>query len=215
MYHLLTGTPPLPCFVPQQLPSPCSLNPAISPSIEQVVLTGMAKARQDRYQTAEEMEIALSSCLTELRAVQPVMPEPVITGRPCPFCGCSNRAEARFCGHCGTHLSGQLRGMLQVIGLAGPAWEISVAKFPFLIGRKSPGDGIYPDLDLSHYDARFVSRLHAQITQSGSEYVLIDLASANGTFVNGVQLPPHAPRVLRSGDRVTIGKAHLVFRLTV
>jgi serine/threonine protein kinase len=215
MYHLLTGTPPLPCFVPQQLPSPCSLNSAISPSIEQVVLTGMAKARQDRYQTAEEMEIALSSCLTELRAVQPVMPEPVITGRPCPSCGCSNRPEAHFCGHCGTHLSGQLRGMLQIIGLAGPAWEMAVAKSPFFIGRKSPSDGIYPDLDLSHYDARFVSRLHAQITQSGSEYVLIDLGSANGTFVNGVQLPPHAPRVLRSGDRVTIGKAHLVFRLAV
>lgn len=104
--------------------------------------------------------------------------------------------------------------MIQIIGSAGPAWEMPVAKFPFLIGRKSPGDGIYPDLDLSYYDARFVSRLHAQITQSGSQYVLIDLESANGTFVNGMPLSPHRPQVLRSGDRITIGKAHLVFRLT-
>ena len=112
------------------------------------------------------------------------------------------------------HLSGQLRGMLQIIGPAGPAWEMPVAKSPFLIGRKSASDGIYPDLDLSYYDTKFVSRRHAQITRTGSEYVLVDLGSANGTFVNGMQLSPHAPQILRSGDRIAIGKAHLVFRLT-
>ena len=215
IYHLLTGAPPLPCFVPRQLPSPCSLNPAISPSTDQVILTAMAKACQDRYQTAKEMEAALSSCLTSLKAPQPVIPGSVTTGRPCPACSHSNRQGARFCGRCGNYLSGQLQGMLQVIGPGGPAWEISLAKSPFLIGRKSTSDGIYPDLDLSYYDAKFVSRHHAQITRSGSGYVLTDLASANGTLVNGTQLSPHAQRTLRSGDRITIGKAHLVFRLTV
>ena len=214
MYHLLTGTPPLPCFVPRQLPSPCSFNSDISPNTEQVILTAMAKARQDRYQMAEEMATALSSCLTALRTVKPMIPEPVTTGRPCPFCGRSNRPEAHFCGHCGTYLTGWLRGMLQIIGPAGPAWEIPVAKSSFLIGRKSAGDGIHPDLDLSYYDAQFVSRCHAQITQRDNEYALIDLDSANGTFVNGTQLSPHVPQVLRSGDRITIGKAHLVFRLS-
>jgi len=214
-YHLLTGTPPLPWFSPEQLPPPCSLNSAISPNTEQVTLTAMAKARRDRYQTAKEMEAALSSCLTSLRVPQPVMPGPVTTGRPCPACRQPNRQGARFCGRCGDYLSGQLQGMLQVSGPGGPAWEISLAKSPFLIGRKSTSDGIYPDLDLSYYDAKFVSRRHAQITRSGSDYALTDLASANGTFVNGMQLSPLAPRVLRSGDRITIGKAHLVFRLAV
>lgn len=215
MYHLLTGTPPLPCFVPRELPAPCGLNPAISPNTEQVILTAMAKAQRDRYQTAAEMEATLPSCLISLGSPQPIIPGPVTTGRPCPFCGRSNRPEAHFCGHCGTYLTGWLRGMLQIIGPAGPAWEIPVAKSSFLIGRKSTSDGIYPDLDLSYYDTKFVSRRHAQITRSGSEYVLIDLGSANGTFVNGTQLSTHAPRILRSGDRITIGKAHLVFRLTV
>ena len=213
MYHLLTGIPPLPCFVPQQLPPPCNLNPAISPGTERVILTAMAKDRQARYQSAEEMEIALSSYLTAPRIAPPMIPEPVTTGRPCPSCGRSNRPEAHFCGHCGTYLSGQLRAILQIIGPAGPAWEMPVTKLPFLIGRKSAGDGIYPDLDLSYYDAKFVSRRHAQITRNDNEYALVDMGSANGTFVNGVQLPPHVSRVLRSGDRITIGKAHLVFRL--
>jgi len=215
MYHLLTGRPPLPCFIPRELPAPCALNPAISPNTEQVILTAMAKTQRDRYQTAAEMEATLPSCLIGLGSPQPIITGPVTTGRPCPSCGRSSRPEAHFCGHCGTYLTGWLRGMLQIVGPAGPAWEIPVAKSSFLIGRKSTSDGIYPDLDLSYYDTKFVSRRHAQITRSGSEYVLIDLGSANGTFVNGTQLSTHAPRILRSGDRITIGKAHLVFRLTV
>ena len=213
MYHLLTGTLPPLALPLVSFPPPCSLNPVISPITEQVILMAMAKSRHDRYQTAREMEAALSNCLTGLRAPQPVIPGLATAGRACPFCGHSNRLEAHFCGHCGDYLSGQLRGMLQVIGPAGPVWEMPLSKSPFLIGRKSAGDGIYPDLDLSYYDAQFVSRRHAQIRQKGSEYALIDLGGANGTFVNGTQLSPHAPRVLRSGDRITIGKAHLVFRL--
>jgi serine/threonine protein kinase len=214
-YHLLTGKLPPPCFMPGELPTPCSLNPAVSSNTEQVILMAMAKAQRDRHQTAGEIETALSSCLTDLEVPRPVIPGPVTTGRSCPFCSRSNRLEAHFCGHCGSHLTGQLRGILQIIGPAGPAWEIPVAKSPFVIGRKSASDGIHPDLDLSYYDTKFVSRRHAQITRSGSEYVLIDLGSANGTFVNGTQLSTHVPRILRSGDRITIGKAHLVFQLTV
>lgn len=212
-YHLLTGSPPLPCFMPRQLPAPRSLNSAISPATEKAILKAMAKTRRDRYQTAKQMETALSSCLTELGGQPPVTKQPVTAVRSCPSCGHSNRSEAHFCGHCGAYLSGQLRGMLQIMGLAGPAWEMPVNKSPFLIGRKRGGDGTHPDLDLSHYDAQFVSRRHAQITQRGNEYALIDLGSANGTFVNGTKLSPQMPHVLRSGDRITIGKAHLVFRV--
>ena len=212
-YHLLTGTPP-PLALPNvPLPPPCSLNPGISPSTEHVIVTAMAKAREDRYQTAREMGAALTNCLASLRTPQPIEQQLVAPGRPCRSCGHPNRQEARFCGHCGGYLSGQLQGVLQVFGPGGPAWEMRLGKIPFLIGRKSAGDGVHPDLDLSYYDSQFISRRHAQITQSGSEYALIDLGSTNGTFVNGVQLSPHAPQVLRSGDRVTIGRAHLVFRL--
>jgi hypothetical protein len=212
-YHLLTGTAPLPCFIPRELPSPRSLNPAISPSTERAILKAMAKDRGDRYQTAEEMETALASCLTDLGGYQPSVAAPATTGQPCPSCGRTNRSEAHFCAYCGTYLSGQLRGMLQLMGPAGPAWEMPVNKSPFVIGRRRQGQGIRPDLDLSYYDAKFVSRRHAQITQNGSEYALIDLESANGTFVNGTKLLPQRPHVLRSGDRITIGKVHLVFRV--
>jgi len=211
MYHLLTGTPPPLACLPQPLPAPCSLNPLISPGTEQVILKAMAKERRNRYQTAKEMEAALTECLANLGA--PIQPQLGLRKYSCPVCGRPNRLEARFCGHCGAHLGGQLQGVIQVLGPSGTSWEMPLSKTPFLIGRKSAADGIYPDLDLSYYDARFVSRRHAQITRRSGEYVLIDLGSANGTFVNGSRLSPHTPQVLRSGDRITIGKVHLVFRI--
>lgn len=47
------------------------------------------------------------------------------------------------------------------------------------------------------------SRRHAEIRRAGSEYVLSDLGSANGTFVNGQRLA--APHTLRPGDIFQIG----------
>jgi pSer/pThr/pTyr-binding forkhead associated (FHA) protein len=44
-------------------------------------------------------------------------------------------------------------------------------------------------------------------------YQLIDLGSANGTYVNGERLEPHVPRLLRQGDRLRLGRVVLEFRI--
>lgn len=55
-----------------------------------------------------------------------------------------------------------------------------------------------------------VSRHHARLTAQGGKFVLEDLGSTNGTFVNGKRLT--APYVLRSGDSVSFGeKIVLIF----
>ncbi len=54
-----------------------------------------------------------------------------------------------------------------------------------------------------------VSRRHAQIAQSESGYVLRDLTSENGTYVNGERVKE---RQLADGDRVQIGTVRFVFR---
>jgi pSer/pThr/pTyr-binding forkhead associated (FHA) protein len=53
-----------------------------------------------------------------------------------------------------------------------------------------------------------VSRLHAQIRREADGYVLYDLNSKNGTFVNGQQI---ARCRLRPGDRIRVGATDLVF----
>ncbi len=59
-----------------------------------------------------------------------------------------------------------------------------------------------------------VSRHHAAIhSQEPDEFLLIDLDSANGTFLNGHRLL--RPTRLRDGDRLTIGEATFIFRQIV
>jgi pSer/pThr/pTyr-binding forkhead associated (FHA) protein len=55
-----------------------------------------------------------------------------------------------------------------------------------------------------------VSRHQAVINLTGSEYVIADLGSANGTEVNGVRIDQ--PCLLRHGDVVVVGSDQLVFR---
>lgn len=49
-----------------------------------------------------------------------------------------------------------------------------------------------------------VSRRHARLTFQGGKYVLEDLGSTNGTFVNGQRLS--GPHVLKAGDVVALGE---------
>ena len=49
-----------------------------------------------------------------------------------------------------------------------------------------------------------VSRRHARLTFQGGKFVLEDLGSTNGTFVNGQRLA--GPRVLKAGEVVSFGE---------
>ncbi len=71
-----------------------------------------------------------------------------------------------------------------------------------LIGRHAPGEGqLGGDIE--------ISRRHAQITRDANgQYVIEDLGSTNGTFVNGGRLTQ--PHVLQVGDRIEVGDTQLV-----
>jgi pSer/pThr/pTyr-binding forkhead associated (FHA) protein len=58
-----------------------------------------------------------------------------------------------------------------------------------------------------------ISRRHARLTFQGGKYVLEDLGSTNGTFVNGQRLA--GPRVLKPGEVISFGEQIvLVFEAT-
>ncbi len=61
-------------------------------------------------------------------------------------------------------------------------------------------------------DDQLVSREHAQIEWSGDGFMLSDLGSINGTFVNSVRLFA-SPRLLRDGDEITLSTYLLVYEL--
>lgn len=71
----------------------------------------------------------------------------------------------------------------------------------FVIGRESSCDIVFSDIN--------VSRTHAEMSLDPlGAWVLTDLDSTNGTFVNGRGT---SSQPLRAGDRITIGMTNLVF----
>jgi hypothetical protein len=72
----------------------------------------------------------------------------------------------------------------------------------FMVGREI-------GLGLSLVGETTVSRKHANITRNGSQVVVKDFGSTNGTFVNGVQV--HGERQLQSGDTVQFGSVRFRF----
>jgi len=57
-----------------------------------------------------------------------------------------------------------------------------------------------------------ISHRHATIRQRGSEYLLMDEGSTNGTFMGGVKLGAQAPRILKHGDLARFGRVWLEVR---
>ena len=70
------------------------------------------------------------------------------------------------------------------------------------------GRGDENDLAL---DRTNVSRQHARFVPRDGRWFVEDRGSFNGTFVNGVRIPPGVPMVLRHTDRIGIGSELLLF----
>jgi Nif-specific regulatory protein len=86
-------------------------------------------------------------------------------------------------------ISGKLKGAV-----------FAINEEPLVIGRETSAD--LPIADAS------VSRRHSKIEKKDDGFVITDLESLNGTFVNDV---PVRSRVLEHGDRVRIGDTQFLF----
>lgn len=73
-----------------------------------------------------------------------------------------------------------------------------------------------PDIDLGPYDGKKwgVSRRHVRLVRKGEQWYVEDLSSTNGTFVNGIKLPPHELTAINRGDYLRLGTLELQFDLS-
>src|SRR5207245_6592392 len=96
-----------------------------------------------------------------------------------------------------------------VIARQGMAWlEQPSGERRYVQSELRIGRGEQNDLRLS--DAS-VSRFHAFLRRVDGRYLLSDVGSQNGTFVNGKQV--HAPSALQSGDRIRVGTTQFIFHV--
>jgi len=83
----------------------------------------------------------------------------------------------------------------------------------FTIGRFVDGQVITPDVDLNPFEGfdKGVSRLHAtiRISPDKTKVHVIDLGSANGSSVNGFNIPANSEVPLNHGDVLSLGKFNL------
>jgi serine phosphatase RsbU (regulator of sigma subunit) len=97
-----------------------------------------------------------------------------------------------------------VQGRLRYLDAAGKEHWAAVIPPKFTVGRSSENDLVFAQMN--------ISRFHAEIITENSGYVLRDLGSKHGTWVNGNKIEQ---KVLADGDRIQFGGVHgqsLTFR---
>ena len=147
----------------------------------------------------------------------------------CQRCGHRNADDANFCSSCGAPIEREDQDrptiQLQLDSPAGTPDEISIdlddvtssgvlvvragpnAGSTFAIDKDVVTAGRHPDSDIFLDDVT-VSRRHAEFRRDAGDFVVVDVGSLNGTYVNR---EPVDTAVLTNGDEVQIGKFRLVF----
>lgn len=82
------------------------------------------------------------------------------------------------------------------------------------IGRA--GGNANPTVDLNPYHGRElgVSRIHAEIIFRDGSYVIKDLGSTNGTWVNDTRLDAHAETALQDSDQLRLGHFTMLIKFS-
>jgi sigma-B regulation protein RsbU (phosphoserine phosphatase) len=88
---------------------------------------------------------------------------------------------------------------LRLEAIAGPALDpiVLVPGDPAVLGRSSNVDHQLSD--------KTISRRHCRILRRGINWLLTDLESRHGTYLNGIKLAPEQPAPLNDGDLIRVG----------
>ncbi|MGO9197905.1 MAG: FHA domain-containing protein [Acidimicrobiales bacterium] len=150
----------------------------------------------------------------------------------CNNCGHRNPIDSNFCSSCGSALvpgadatvsfmpeepldSGELDVNVPLSEIQAGAGLLVVKRGPdvgtkYVLGPEVTRVGRHPESEI-FLDDITVSRRHAEFIREGASYVVKDVGSLNGTYVNRERIDE---ATLASGDEVQIGKFKLVFLST-
>lgn len=102
--------------------------------------------------------------------------------------------------------------------VAGIDRRVSVRVENELVFGRNAKESREPMLDLTELGGfqMGISRRHAKIRRAGNGYEIIDLASTNGTWLNGERLIPDKPYPLANGAQVQLGRMRMyLFHRTI
>lgn len=93
-------------------------------------------------------------------------------------------------------------GTMKLVAMNAPMpLEILITKDEFMLGRKQElVDGLISF-------NKMIGRVHCKIVRQGNQYAIIDLKSANGTYVNKIRIQPEQPCPIKAGDIVRLANS--------
>lgn len=96
---------------------------------------------------------------------------------------------------------------IKLVGLNTPIdFQAAVSKQEFLIGKRA--DSV--DACINFNTA--ISRVHCKIITSNNEHYIVDLGSANGTYVNGYKLNINQQMPIKAGDIIKLANSEFVIK---
>jgi serine/threonine protein kinase len=199
-------------------PSPRRFNADCPMGLEQVILTAMKKAPEDRFDSMRAMINAMQEVLASSQerptphqapvpgpvqenlqtdALDPVQVDPPREAVE-PAAAPSSRSTARLF----------LLDQRKTVNVPDLDQE------RIIIGRTHRDTRA--DIDLNPYGAadQGVSRQHACLIRQEDAWLIDDLDSLNGTFVNDVKVTPGQPAPLQDGDTVSCSHLSFLFLIT-
>jgi serine/threonine protein kinase len=172
------------------------------------------------------MANAAQSAFASSPAIPDVAPNPplqhsaqAVVNVSCFRCQAQNPSDRLFCTSCGYELADRKAGSDRVLGPNGrpvlarflmQTGVLSGRAFRFhqdltTIGRTNGNDLLI--------QGKTVSRHHARLWFENNRWLLADLQSANGTFVNSARLPANQPVALNDGDVINFGDEVVLFNI--
>lgn len=94
------------------------------------------------------------------------------------------------------------QGSMKLVAMNAPSRiEIQITKDEFVIGKKAEiVDGVVSF-------NKMISRSHCKIIRRNNQHAVVDLQSANGTYVNKTRLQPNKPCIIKNGDIVRLANS--------
>ncbi|MFN8454617.1 MAG: FHA domain-containing serine/threonine-protein kinase [Anaerolineae bacterium] len=111
------------------------------------------------------------------------------------------------------HRSLEVTVRLKITASGQEIAPLAAGRSELIIGRAHKE--VAPDIDLAPYGGgqAGVSRRHGRLVRQGDEWLVEDLGSINGTFLNGAKVEPNQLKKLKNGDIIRCGQVELQFML--